>query len=243
MVDFNWSKAISDRPSFLSRATFYSSYKYTEAAGGWVTPAAGWEATHLVTIPLTDLPGFPALYAVPNPRFKSIRLHEKVAPIFIATWQDIASLGLARKLRSFDGTFAARHMRNDIRAPLSNHGLGSAIDFDARWNRMGLAPEQMDINMQFVVEMEKRGWAWGGRWPTTDGMHFEWVDQDPRYAPKHQDAITLNKPKASFNESITESLDVDFVIVNGVVQPYQVMKSSKVGRKIYINTLPAGGTK
>lgn len=240
LSNFNWEKAIAERPSFEQRDEFYGDYRFTEAGGGWVTPEGKWEHNNLDRIPVAELPGFPLLYGVPNPKFLSVRMHKKIIPIFRATWADLHELGLTSKLHSFDGCFAARHMQNNVKLPLSNHAKGSAIDFDQATNRMGIPFNSMGMvrnNMQFVIEMERRGWAWGGRWSYSDGMHFEWVDQDPRCTPPHQDAIARELPKANPNpRSIITPIEIEIVIVNGVVQPYEVSKVSQVGKKLYINT-------
>lgn len=241
MANFDWKAAIQSRPSFLQRDQYYGTYNYAEAGGGWVTPSAAWEQANLTYIYLKDLPGFPHLYGVPNPQFTKIRIHKKVAPIFKATWDDIYSLGLHRGLQSFDGCYAPRHMQNNTRLALSNHAKATAIDFNAATNRMGIPHSAMGMNkiLPFVVAMESRGWAWGGRWSTSDGMHFEWVDQDPRCTPPHQDSIISAVPKTSSNpriEILPQALDVEMVIINGVVQPYEVDKISKVGSKLYIKT-------
>lgn len=177
---------IAARPSANDAAHFYGGpYRYTEGKGGWVNPDPKWLANNLVKIPIARLPGFPKLYG--NQTVSGVTLHRKVAPVFEMTWAEIYRRGLHTRLRSYDGAFAARHMLNNPRNPLSRHALGAAVDFDAQWNGYGLDPRRMQIDAEVVRVFESYGWAWGGRWKPTDGMHFEWID--PLVArPAHQDS-------------------------------------------------------
>ena len=85
--------------------------------------------------------------------------------------------------------FVFRHMRHDVRAPLSWHSWGVAVDIDAPknaarsfevgkepkpWSKewMRLWPDCMP--QPFVEAMEAQGWEWGGRWRGfLDLMHFQ----------------------------------------------------------------------
>ncbi len=87
------------------------------------------------------------------------------------------------------GSFVFRHMRHDVRAPLSWHSWGVAVDIDAaknnartfeagkqpppwsrRWNE--LWPN--GLPQAFVEAFEAEGFDWGGRWRGfLDNMHFQ----------------------------------------------------------------------
>ena len=54
---------------------------------------------------------------------------------------------------------------------ISQHTWGVAIDLNARANPYGARSRQ---DPRLVRVMRRHGFAWGGRWPTPDAMHFEY---------------------------------------------------------------------
>ena len=54
---------------------------------------------------------------------------------------------------------------------ISHHTWGVAIDLNARANPHGARSRQ---DPRLVRVMRRHGFAWGGRWPTPDAMHFEY---------------------------------------------------------------------
>jgi hypothetical protein len=99
------------------------------------------------------------------------------------------------------GSFNFRHIRHDLRRPLSRHSWGIAVDFDPHKNfsrtfakgeaPKAWSPEYMAIwpdglSEAFVEAMKSCGWAWGSDWDEDgatddhtflDPMHFEWVNR------------------------------------------------------------------
>ena len=94
------------------------------------------------------------------------------------TWR---SMGLSLHLQSWDGCLAVRYKRGKAggtEADLSNHAWGSAMDLNARWNRLGQPPAGIGrpgCLLPLVAIANDQGWAWGGDFTTPDGMHWEYV--------------------------------------------------------------------
>lgn len=86
-------------------------------------------------------------------------------------------------------SFVFRHMRHDVRAPLSWHSWGVAVDIDAPKNGgvsfpVGKEPKPWSaawrklwpngLPQAFVEAFEANGFEWGGRWRGyVDPMHFQ----------------------------------------------------------------------
>lgn len=117
---------------------------------------------------MTQIHGFP--------HSGMVMLHRKVVPSFRAAMDDILDDGLIGYLLTWDGGFVARHIGWNPARQLSSHSWGIAFDVNARWNAYGSKPAEHDAPGSvhaLVPILEKHGWAWGGRWNTPDGMHFE----------------------------------------------------------------------
>lgn len=208
MTSFNWAKAIAERPRGDTRAALIAAYGDPKAGAtnttrGQFEPPAEYRR-HMVKIQAGRLPGFPR-YADPSVTISGVTFHERVAPVFLATWLELERRGLAGRLRTYDGAITFRHMLWNYSNPVSVHAYGAAIDFDARWNGYGLPAARMEIDMEVVRCFEECGWHWGGRWNPTDGMHFQWTDPLPGVdVPDWQDAMAA--PPAPTVEIIVTDL-------------------------------------
>lgn len=196
-MTFDFAQAIRARPSGATQAQLVAAFGNPEGPGAgpssqgpaWFTPSPQWERDNLVRVPLADLPGWPAY---PGAVVSAVRVHRLVAPVLIATWAEVRRRGLASRLRTYNGAFAARHMGHDRSRPLSVHAFGAALDFDAAWNGYGVPLERMQIDREVVRCFEECGWTWGGRWTGqyADGMHVQWTDPLPGVqVPEWQDAL------------------------------------------------------
>lgn len=137
---------------------------------GWQLPDPVWEKEHLVYVPASEFPGWPALA---NGRaVQTLGLHRRILEPLRHTWQQLVLLGLTPLLHSFDGIHARRHMGRNPHRPLSLHARGAALDLDASRNPLGGTPQ---MHPAVVQVFEQCGWAWGGRWKRQDGMHFQWT--------------------------------------------------------------------
>ena len=90
--------------------------------------------------------------------------------------EELERRGLQRLVDRGDyaGCFAAKDIPTT--GGVSRHAWGLAIDLNAAANPYG-QPSAQDPRL--VRVMERHGFAWGGRWPTPDAMHFEYVGPEP----------------------------------------------------------------
>ncbi len=110
------------------------------------------------------------------PIIKLASIHRLAAPSLERALREIQAKGWADKIRSFEGGFYPRFVRNS-RTNLSSHSYGTSIDINAGTNPQGGAPtrDQADIAPIF----ERNGWYWGNRFSYPDPMHFEYVGKPP----------------------------------------------------------------
>lgn len=103
----------------------------------------------------------------------NIQLHRVVAPIFLDGFTEAVKACPGYKIRMLGG-HAARHQRNDPKAPLSIHSWGAA--FDMNWDTNPMGPKLItDIPPEFCAVMKRRGWVWGGDFARPDSMHWQWA--------------------------------------------------------------------
>ncbi len=110
--------------------------------------------------------------------------------MFVATWGELRRRNLHGRLRTYDGAVTFRHMLWNYSNPVSLHAYGAAVDFDARWNGYGIPAARMEMDRDVVQCLCECGWAWGGFWNPTDGMHIQFTDSLPGVpVPDFQDAM------------------------------------------------------
>ena len=100
-------------------------------------------------------------------------LHRSIAELFAATYASaVRSSGYRPRAV---GWVARRAMwSKNPSASLSLHSWGVAVDFDSRLNRYGKdRGTPIHGAPKFVEAFESAGFSWGGRWRTSDPMHFE----------------------------------------------------------------------
>lgn len=99
-------------------------------------------------------------------------IHRKAAPSLEAALSEIESRGLGHLVRSFEGGYYPRFVRNS-RSNLSSHSYGTSIDINARENAQGtLGTEDQD---RLGAIFEQYGWYYGKRFSNPDPMHMEYV--------------------------------------------------------------------
>lgn len=99
-----------------------------------------------------------------------VRCHRNMLGQLAYAMAQIRDEGLSSMIESYNGCYVPRFQRLDD-SVLSAHAYGIAIDFNAATNSQGDATPE--IHPRIVAIMERWGFAWGGRFSTPDGMHFE----------------------------------------------------------------------
>ena len=120
----------------------------------------------------TILAGAPTLRAAaPTTRF-----HRRAAGQLEALWAAWGRAGLLGRVRTYEGSYAARFVRGRP-GQLSSHAYGSAFDINQRWNRLGHLPAPAGAagSVRELVDIANaHGFFWGGHFKgRPDGMHFE----------------------------------------------------------------------
>lgn len=104
---------------------------------------------------------------------KTLYCHKILVEPFIDAVSKIQKKGGLDHLTSFDGCFAIRRSRRDVRQ--SVHSWGLAIDINAADNQLGVKPT---IDQVIIDSFQSAGFVWGGDWQVPDGMHFQFVTED-----------------------------------------------------------------
>jgi hypothetical protein len=105
----------------------------------------------------------------------TIRFHRMAATQLQALWAEWAHVGLLRLVIFWGGSFVPRY-RTGSTTGLSNHSWGTAFDINTETNGWGVRPPGLGkpgCLLPLVPIAERHGFAWGGFFPTFDGMHFE----------------------------------------------------------------------
>lgn len=113
---------------------------------------------------LWDVPANISLGELPNRLYCN---RDMVAPL-TKVFGLVIARGLVGEVKTFDGCFNIRKKRGGSSASL--HSWGIAIDINAAWNRMGVAPTMSKALVNCFTE---GGFEWGGNWVKPDGMHFQ----------------------------------------------------------------------
>jgi hypothetical protein len=100
-----------------------------------------------------------------------VSCHRRMIPALRRALAELERRGLSRLVDPADyaGCFAPGTI--PASGSLSQHSWGVAIDLNARANPYGARSRQ---DPRLVRILARHGFAWGGRWPTPDAMHFEY---------------------------------------------------------------------
>ncbi|MFT6942481.1 MAG: hypothetical protein ACJA2F_000672, partial [Nitriliruptoraceae bacterium] len=98
--------------------------------------------------------------------------HRLIIDDLTAVMQQIIDVGLAHEIdpELYGGCWAPRRINRN--ANLSRHAWGIAIDVNVDFDAAGLGPIP---SPGIIAAFERHGFRWGGRYPTPDNHHFEWV--------------------------------------------------------------------
>lgn len=97
---------------------------------------------------------------------------EVIAPLE-AVFRELISTGLVKELKTYDGAWAIREMRQG--GTISAHSFGIAFDFNASLNPQGKKYKE-GVGMftpAFHAVWRKHGFMAGIDFPLADGMHFQ----------------------------------------------------------------------
>ena len=110
------------------------------------------------------------------PILGTVSCHRAMITALRRAMAELERRGLERLVDRGDyaGCFAAKDIPTT--GAVSRHAWGLAIDLNAAANPYG---ERSTQDRRLVEVMERNGFAWGGRWPTQDAMHFEYVGDEP----------------------------------------------------------------
>ncbi len=133
-------------------------------------------------------------------RFRDVGVKASCNAVIVADLQaaltEVAAAGLAGGIdvsntNAFGGCFYPRFNRvSGHLGFLSRHSWGQPIDMNTVTNAQGRVPK-MDCGI--VRIFRKHGFAWGGNFPSLDGMHFEWVGE-PRNGFQYPSRYCPNLP-------------------------------------------------
>jgi hypothetical protein len=136
---------------------------------GTVSPK--WEARILVTVPTPfQIPYYLGLPDRPWLQVHAIRCHRLLAGELQGALLEVMEEGLEGAIKNFAGCYAWRKQRHSSKR--STHAWGIALDFNSIIDPQG--DEKLDTDPRFIELMERRGWVWGGHFPTPDFMHWQW---------------------------------------------------------------------
>jgi hypothetical protein len=152
-------------------------------------------------------------------RYADIKLgnncHRLVVDAIQGALTEIKNAGLSRFVNTqnsnrYGGCFVGRYNRlaGNFGAP-SRHAWGMAIDINTDTNPQGGVPQ---MNCAVVRIFRKWGFAWGGNFWPSDGMHFEYVGErrdqlgyPSRYCPNKAPLLAITLPQFGSTTTTTTS--------------------------------------
>jgi hypothetical protein len=155
-------------------------FNYTKNANNTVNPDIRWVKENIVPMYLGAYFGQRAIEGLDAE--KKIRVNAKIANNLANAFQDMLDLGIIGDIISCAGAYYPRMIRGSSKV-LSNHSWGTAIDFNAPENWLGVNPApygKKGCLFDVVMVMQSWGFYWGGWYSgRKDGMHFESVWDEP----------------------------------------------------------------
>jgi hypothetical protein len=180
----SWDAIDPDSTIGLGRTKKLGMFAYHVAANDAVTVDDAWRAQF---VPSRDLyPG--GVSAVCN---------QNIKPDLTAALQEVVDSGLGSLIdlantNTYGGCFGPRFTRlvGSQLGTLSRHTWAQAIDMNTAANCQGCVPK---MDCRIVRIFRKHGFAWGGNFIKSDGMHFEWVGE-PRNTYQYPSRYCPNVP-------------------------------------------------
>jgi len=106
-------------------------------------------------------------------------LNKEVIGPLEAVFQELISTGLVKELKTYDGAWVIREMRQG--GTISAHSFGIAFDFNASLNPQGvkLGSRKGMFTQEFINVWKRHGFMAGSEFPLPDAMHFQLILPQP----------------------------------------------------------------
>ncbi len=163
-----------DYPTVLSSAEIkkiYGAFSWKSNGASAITILGSWVSENVTTVYIPELDGVSTYGGRFNGR---IRWHRKGVEQLQRAWAEVGKAVAQADVVLWGGSFVPRRMRGG--SSLSRHSWAVAFDINPAQNafRSPVARPGMHGSVWRIAPiMEKHGFAWGGRWNSPDGMHFE----------------------------------------------------------------------
>jgi len=135
-------------------SSLFNKPKYRDVVGGYVQWEGNWEEENIIPVQHGDLSVLCNKYIV-----------EKVSCVLT----DLSKVEENLLILSY----CPRHILHKQDRGLSMHSYGLAFDVNPSTNAYGT---RGNISSVIVDIFESHGFTWGGRWGTSDPMHFQYAD-------------------------------------------------------------------
>jgi hypothetical protein len=167
----SWDLASPDSTLGMARTkALLGEFAFTVSASGSMSVSSAWSSANIP--PTREL-----LSPVIQIR---AQCHRVIKPALQAALAEVAAAGLAGAIdvanaNTYGGCYYPRYNRlAGSLGTISRHSWGMALDTNTTTNPQGGVPL---MNCTVVRIFRKHGFAWGGNFTMSDGMHFEWVGE------------------------------------------------------------------
>lgn len=161
---------VSKYPLISEKRGIYGQFRYRELGAGRIEIDPVWVAENIVYVQLAGVN-------------RTVPVHRLARDKFIKAFTTIANgtvtvngrkVSLLSQVKTFDGTWVARHVNWTASRGLSNHSWGIAVDINAA-NHFRYVNPQTEPNDPNLILWQKAfqpaGFKWGNSY--ADAMHFE----------------------------------------------------------------------
>lgn len=150
-------------PPVVMKGVFgeFAAYPRTDDPA-YLTMSTSWYDAHIVTRSV--------------PLLGEVTCNVALFPALVGALRDVEAAGLGDEIHTYSGCYAPRTVARSPTAPPSNHAYGAAIDINAPENPYGAIPT---MDPKIVKVFQRWGFLWGGKYLTSDGMHFEYGSPPP----------------------------------------------------------------
>lgn len=107
-----------------------------------------------------------------------IYCNKKIVNDLRRVFLELIKTKLIKEIKTFDGCYNPRYIRGmESKKILSNHAFGTALDFNAAQNPMGIPRNKLEnpFSVQFTDVWKQFNFQNGFTFARPDGMHFEYL--------------------------------------------------------------------